>query len=251
MTTRQDPWPTKRRAIITGAAGGLGAGMAATFVASGHEVLLVDIDERVTKEADALGDAATAVVTDLADAASADEVISAAVDRWRHCDVLINNAAWSLHRPFADVTSVEFDRLVAVNQRAPFLLTQRFAALPPTTDRVVVNISSVNAVSGNKNLVAYAGTKGGLEAMTRAMAVELAPLGIRVNAVRPGAIDSPALHETIAAGLLDPAAYWREFPISQPTQPADIAAVVILLLSAQARTITGAVWTIDGGFTAH
>ena len=129
MTTRQDPWPTKRRAIITGAAGGLGAGLAATFVASGHEVLLVDIDERVTKEADALGDAATAVVTDLADAASADEVIGAAVDRWRHCDVLVNNAAWSLHRPFADVTSAEFDRLVAVNQRAPFLLTQRFAAL--------------------------------------------------------------------------------------------------------------------------
>jgi NAD(P)-dependent dehydrogenase (short-subunit alcohol dehydrogenase family) len=251
MTHGQDVWPTTRKAIVTGAAGGLGAGLAATFVASGHEVLLVDIDEGVTQRAGELGGAASALVADLAEPKAADEVVAAAVDRWGGCDVLVNNAAWSLHRRFLDVTAAEFDRLVAVNQRAPFLLAQRFADLPSVSDRLVVNISSVNAVSGNRNLVAYAGSKGALEAMTRAMAVELAPLGIRVNAVRPGAIDSPALHETIADGLLDPEAYWREFPIPEPTQPADIAAVVMLLLAPAARTVTGAVWTIDGGFTAH
>jgi NAD(P)-dependent dehydrogenase (short-subunit alcohol dehydrogenase family) len=251
MTAQPDSWPTFRRAIVTGAARGLGAGLATTFVASGHEVLLVDVDEEVRARAEQLGEAAGAMMADLVDATAADEVIAAAVDRWGGCDVLVNNAAWSLHRSFLDITPAEFDRLIAVNQRAPFLLAQRFAALPATGDRLVVNISSVNAVSGNRNLVAYAGSKGALEAMTRAMAVELAPLGIRVNAIRPGAIDSPALHDTIAKGLLDPEEYWREFPIGEPTRPEDIAAVVLLLLGPAARTITGAVWTIDGGFTAH
>jgi 3-oxoacyl-[acyl-carrier protein] reductase len=251
MTVLPNTWPKTRRAIITGAAGGLGAGIATTFVASGHEVLLVDVDAGVVARADELGEAATAIEADLVDVHAADEVIAAAVDRWGGCDVLVNNAAWSLHRSFLDITAAEFDRLIAVNQRAPFLLAQRFAALPGTGDRLVVNISSVNAVSGNRNLVAYAGSKGALEAMTRAMAVELAPHGIRVNAIRPGAIDSPALHDTIAKGLLDPEEYWREFPIGEPTQPEDIAAVVMVLLGPAARTITGAVWTIDGGFTAH
>ena len=173
-----------------------------------------------------------------------------AVERWGYFDLLVNNAAWSLHRPFLDVTPAEFDRLVAVNQRAPFLLTQCFAGPAASGDRLVVNISSVNAVSGNRNLVAYAGTKGALEAMTRAMAVELAP-AVRVNAIRPGSIDTAALHDAIANGQVDPDEHWRDFPIPQATQPADLAAILMVLLSPAARTITGTTWTVDGGYTAH
>lgn len=245
------PWPIHRRAVITGAAGGLGGGLASAFVAAGHEVLLVDVDDQVDGTAKALGDAATAVVADLADPTAAEEIFAAAALRWDTCDVLINNAAWSFHRAFADVTVSEFDRVVAINQRAPFLLAQRFAQLPGTSDRLIVNISSVNAVSGNRNLVAYAGSKGALEAMTRAMAVELSPLGIRVNAVRPGVIDSPALHDTIAAGLIDPGSYWTDFLVPEPTRPADLAAIVLLFVGPEARTLTGSTWTVDGGFTAH
>jgi NAD(P)-dependent dehydrogenase (short-subunit alcohol dehydrogenase family) len=250
ISAHQDDWPATRRAIVTGAARGLGAAVATTLVASGHEVVLVDVEDHVAQLADELGTAATAVVADLADVGTASAVFEVAIERWGYCDLLVNNAAWSLHCPFLDVTPVQFDRLVAINQRAPFLLTQRFARLAASGDRLVVNISSVNAVSGNPNLVAYAGTKGALEAMTRALAVELAP-AVRVNAIRPGSIDTAALHDAIDKAQLDPDAYWRDFPIPEPTQPADLAAILMVLLSPAARTITGTTWTVDGGFTAH
>ena len=150
----------------------------------------------------------------------------------------------------------EIDKLIFINQRAPLLLTKQFDLAVAKQDqllrdRLVVMVSSVNAVVGNPNLVAYAGTKGALEAMTRALAVELAPIGIRVNAIRPGVINSPAFHDNIASKMLDAKSYWSDFLIKEPTEPDALAEIVIMMASSACRTLTGTVWAIDGGYTSH
>ena len=170
------------------------------------------------------------------------------------CDTLIHNAAWSMHSYLEETKPDDLDRLIAVNQRAPFLLTQAFVraldqlTVPPD-DPCIVNISSTNAVSGHVRLVAYAGTKGALESMTRALAVELAPRGIRVNAVRPGPIDTAQFRQ--ASKEYDMEAYWKDYLVKSTIPPADVAEVVAFLCGPAARHITGSVWPIDGGVGAH
>ena len=190
------------------------------------------------------------MVADLADVDTAGAVFDAAVERWGYCDLLVNNAAWSLHRPFLDVTPAEFDRLIAINQRAPFLLTQRFAEL---------------AASGRPACHQHLQRQRGERQPQprRVRRDEGRPGGddqghggrdspaVRVNAIRPGSIDTAALHDAIANGQVDPDEHWRDYPIPQATQPADLAAILMVLLSPAARTITGATWTVDGGYTAH
>ncbi len=244
-----------RTVIVTGAAEGLGAAIASTFAADGARVLLVDIAPSVMARARALPDGCWGMVYDLANESCGEVVLDEAERRLGGCDTLINNAAWSYHCPLAAMTPADFDRLIAINQRAPFLLSQAFAreivrSDSRPTDPCIVNVSSVNAISGNTNLAAYAGTKGAIEAMTRALAVELAPRGIRVNAIRPGVIETENARSVIARRE-DPDAYWNDFLVKVATKPTDLANVVGWLCSPAAATITGAIWTIDGGYSAH
>lgn len=169
-------------------------------------------------------------------------------------DALINNAGWSFHKPIQEVTVEEFDRVVAINQRAPYFLAQEFVrqvlgAKVKLADPVIVNIASVNALVGNPNLAAYSGTKGALAAITRALAVELP--GIRVNAISPSAIKTFVTNGLIESGTIDPPKLLEDYLIKRFATCEEIAELVAYLCSPAATFVTGANWVIDGGYIAR
>ncbi|HZT69047.1 MAG TPA: SDR family oxidoreductase [Terriglobia bacterium] len=248
-----------RRGVVTGAAKGLGLAIARRLLADGANVLLVDKDPMVlshigTREFPV--SRAFALVKDLAEADAARFVFSKAPEALGTADILINNAAWSFHKPMLEVTFEEFDTVVGVNQRAPYFLAQEFlrqlsraANKPP--DSAIVNIASVNALAGNPNLVAYAGTKGALVAMTRAIAVEMKELGVRVNTISPAAIETFHTKQLIASGVIDPPKLLEPYLIKRFASCEEIAELVAFLCSSAASYVNGANWVIDGGYMAQ
>jgi len=197
-----------------------------------------------------------AVVKDLADPDSGVFVFEYAARILGVVDALINNAAWSFLRPMLDVGLEEFDRLVAVNQKAPFFLAQEFlrqlskAAVLPH-DPVIINIGSVNALAGNPNLVPYAGTKGALAAMTRAMAVEMQEFKVRINTVSPASVKTDVTNNFIASGIIDPPKVLERHLTKRFASCDEVAALVAYLCSEAATYVNGANWVIDGGYLAQ
>ncbi len=255
----ETPQQSARSAIVTGAAQGLGLAIARRFAAAGNNVLMVDRDPKVLSLVGTDGLPSTqcfALQQDLAAPEAASAIVSAAVGKFGHVDTLVNNAAWCLYKPFRETTLDEFDQSVAINQRAPYLLAQEFSrhieqSQGAVRDPAIVNISSVNAQAGNANLVAYAGTKGALEAMTRAMAVELAPLGVRVNSVGIGAIDTPTAQKFVEDGVFESDKRFERFLVKRFATSAEVAELVWFLCSPACGCVTGANWAIDGGYLAQ
>jgi len=245
-------------AIVTGAGNGLGLAIARRFVAGGAKVLLVDQDQVVLSRiaTDNLpSQSAFALVKDLADDDSAAVVFDAARKTLGQVNALVNNAAWSFHKPLLEVTHAEFERVVRINQRAPYFLAQEFcravanAKTKPNT--AIVNIASVNASRGNPNLIAYAGTKGAVVAMTRGLAVEMGPLGVRVNSISPGAVETPFTRSLIESGVIDPPRLFEKALVKRFARCEEIAELVAYLCSSRAEFVTGADWVIDGGYLAY
>jgi NAD(P)-dependent dehydrogenase (short-subunit alcohol dehydrogenase family) len=243
---------------VTGAAQGLGLSIAKRLGQEGAALALVDVNPKVLKIAaqSVFGGNAIAIQKDLADDDAAD-VISQANHELGPLDGLINCAAWSLHGPAAKMTQKDFNRLIAINQRAPFFLSQRFVAQlekakkgKKKKDTCIVNIASVNAVAGNPNLVAYSGTKGALVAMTRSMAVEFAPR-VRVVAISPASILTPAAAELVRKGTIKPKSHFSRYLIQRFIAPEEVAELVQFLFSKSAISITGCNWIIDGGYMAQ
>ena len=248
-----------RAAIVTGAGNGLGLAIARRFGASGSRVLLVDrdpiVETRLGEDGLPKGQCFS-IVQDLARKEAAQVVFARALEMMSRVDTLINNAAWSMHKPLLETTNEVFDEVVAINQRAPFFLAQEFfryisQAVEKPNDPAIINISSVNAQAGNANLIAYAGTKGALEAMTRAMAVEMAPFGIRVNSISPGVVDTPATRRAWAESMLDRRTQLESFLIKRVTPSEEIAELVAYLCTPACGCVTGANWVIDGGYLAR
>jgi meso-butanediol dehydrogenase / (S,S)-butanediol dehydrogenase / diacetyl reductase len=248
-----------RCAIITGAGNGLGLAIAKKIAACGAKVLLVDCDPAVANrpaEFDCEEGMASAMIKDLAAEDAAPAVFQRALVALGDVDTLINNAAWSLHKTVLDMTNADFDRLVAINQRAPYFLAQEFmrhvsGRAEKPADPCIVNIASVNALAGFSHLVAYAGTKGALVAMTRAMAVEMASLGIRVNSISPAVVDTPMLRKVIADRKIDMSAFFEKYLVKRLTSSEEIAELVAYLCSPGAACVDGANWAIDGGYLAQ
>lgn len=241
-----------RTVIVTGAGNGLGLGIAKRLVAGGARVLFVDQDPVVlTRVEEGKQKTMSAMVKDLAEPGAAAAVFQYAKESLGAVDTLINNAAWSFHKPMTDVATSEFDRLIAINQRAPFFLAQEFLKqLPHAEDPAIVNIGSVNAQRGNPNLVPYAGTKGAIVAMTRAMAIEMASSGVRVNSICPAAIRTHVTEGLIASGVIEPEKLFQKYLIKRFASVEEIAELVAYLCSDAARYVTGADWEIDGGYCA-
>jgi NAD(P)-dependent dehydrogenase (short-subunit alcohol dehydrogenase family) len=245
---------SNRRILVTGAANGLGLGIARILAAAGAQLVLADVDSKVRERAAEAGFStrAVALVRDLAEPDAARWLIEESIREVGSLNGLVNCAAWSFHKPALETTIAEFDRVVAINQRAPFFLACEFARHFSTAegDPCIVNIASVNALIGNPNLVAYAGTKGALAAMTRALAVEFAPR-VRVLAISPGCVRTHVTEQMIESGQIDPVALVDTALIKRFIAVEEIGELVSFLFSAAARSVTGANWVFDGGYTTR
>jgi NAD(P)-dependent dehydrogenase (short-subunit alcohol dehydrogenase family) len=242
-----------RRILVTGAAQGLGLGIARHLAECGAALVLTDIDDRVCNYArEPLFARAIAVVQDLADSDAAAKIMEETRERFGSLNGLINCAGWSLQRPLGEETLEEYDRLIAINQRSPYFLCQKFVAqlTDAEPDPCILNIASINAMVGNRNLVAYAGTKGALVAMTRALAVELAPR-VRVVAISPAGVRTDFTLQLIREGVLDAEASRRKRLIPRFIEVEEIAQLTAFLMGPAAKSVTGCNWAFDGGYTAH
>ncbi len=244
-------------AVVTGGAQGIGRAIAEELRRRGAHLVLIDRNaDKLLETADSLrrldGPSVDAVIADLADPTAILALPLTLSPSAGKVDVLVNNAAIELDLPFTEVTSDVFDRVLAINLRAPLLLTQALLPLFPAAGGAIVNISSIHATHAFANSIPYACSKAALVALTRNLALELAPRGIRVNAVCPGYIDTPMWDEWLLTSN-DPHALAAEtaalHPLGRRGLPEDVAASVAYLAGPHSQWITGTDLVVDGGLT--
>jgi NAD(P)-dependent dehydrogenase (short-subunit alcohol dehydrogenase family) len=239
-------------AIITGAARGIGRATARCLAEEGSSIVVADINEAGAQEAaaeiESLGRRAMAVQTDVADYDQVQHMVQRAIETFGQIDILVNNAGNAALTPLLDTTPAVWDRTIKIHLYGTFFCTQAVVRHMVTRGRGrIVNISSVSGLVGSAGRAAYGAAKGGLVTLTRVLAVELAPQGIRVNAIAPGAVETE-----LSRGAWTPAdreGYFRLTPVERLGQPEDIAHAVRFLCLPQSDYITGQVLAVDGGFS--
>ena len=243
-----------KRVLVTGSGTGIGRGVAVEFACEGAAVALhyshSDAGAKsAVEEIRKAGGKAEAFHADFNDVDQAQRLAADAIRFLGGLDVLVNNAGITMNVPFEKVTLQQFDTLYHVNVRAMFFVTQ--ASMPAMIAQgvgAVINLTSVHAFTGMTEHTVYAGTKAAIVAFTRVLALELAPKGIRVNAIAPGWILVD--NHFKAMPNLDVAAEAAAFPTGVPGEPRDIGRLAIFLASAEARFIVGQTFIIDGGQTS-
>jgi NAD(P)-dependent dehydrogenase (short-subunit alcohol dehydrogenase family) len=235
--------------VVTGASSGIGAAIAQAMSDAGARVVVTGRDEdRLRSCAASLGEHHV-VVADLLDDGAPRKIVCETVDAFGALNVLVHSAGIFWPKPFAEAPLEEFDQQFRVNVRAPFALTQ--AALPHLQpDGAVVFVSSIAGHVGFPNSTAYCGTKGAVELMTKSLALELAPLGVRVNAIAPGNVHTPMNDRFFESEKYERAMIERT-PFGRVGLVEDIAPVAVFLASDAARYVHGESILVDGGWAAQ
>lgn len=245
-----------RTMLITGAAGGIGRATVDVFTRSGWRVIGVDRAE--------FGEGFPAnglfIKADISEPGNMDMIYSLAREFSPQLDAVVNNAAYQVSKPLVDTTVEEWDAVMASNLRSVFLGARlAYPLFKAAGGGAIVNVSSVHAVATSVNISAYAASKGGLLALTRAMAIEFAPDNIRVNAILPGAVDTPMLREGLGRGQHGGASMMdrlenlaRKTVNGRVGKPEEIARTILFLAdNDQSSFITGQALIADGGATAR
>jgi NAD(P)-dependent dehydrogenase (short-subunit alcohol dehydrogenase family) len=228
-----------RVAVVTGAAGGIGSATCDLLRERDWDVVGLD---RLPS------DAPHSIQVDVADSAA----LAAALSRIERVDGLVNNAAVQLYKPLVETTVEEWDSVLAQNLRAAFVCMKHLHGRLVESRGAIVNVASVHAVATSQSIAAYAASKGGLVALTRAAALEFAGDGVRVNAVLPGAIDTPALRAGFARNESAERTLVERTPLKRIGAPRDVAEAIEFLLDAERSAfVTGQTFAIDGGALAR
>ena len=240
-----------KTAFVTGAAQGFGRAIAETFTKQGAKVALVDWNEAGARQAAAeIGAGAIALPCNVAEAASVAQASQAALEAFGHIDILVNNAGTShRNRPMLEVDEAEFDRVFAVNVKSIFLMAHAFIpAMRRHGGGVILNIGSTAGIRPRPGLAWYNASKGAVNLLSKAMAVELAPDRIRVCAIAPVAGETPLLATFMGEDTPQKrAAFTASIPLGRLSVPQDIANAALFLASDEAEFLTGVVLEVDGG----
>lgn len=241
----------KNVVLVTGAARGLGEIIARRLHGAGFRVALADLDleaaNAVAASLDGSGRSALALRLDVRSKTDFEDARAFLEERWGGADVLVNNAGQSRVAAAMEITPEEFDAVVAINMRSVFVACQVFGqAFAERGYGRIVNVASLAGQTGGTATGAhYAAAKGGVMTLTKVFARELASRGVTVNAVSPGPLELPIVHETVAAEKI--AAIKQMIPVGDLGDPGFIADAVVLLAGQTASSVTGACWDINGG----
>lgn len=240
-----------KTAIVTGGASGFGAGIVRKFLAEGARVMIADINGDAARDmASDIGDGVVAQTVDVGDGASVQAMADTALSTFGGLDILVNNAGVThLPTPMEDVSEDEFDRVARVNMKSVYLTAR--ALVPHMKSRrtgAILNIASTAGVSPRPRLNWYNASKGWMITATRTMAVELAPDGVRVNALNPVAGETPLLKSFLGEDTPEMRAkFLATIPLGRFSQPEDLGNAACFLCSDEASMITGVAMEVDGG----
>lgn len=243
-----------RVAVITGGGSGLGRVLAHRFAAEGAAVIVADVvGARATAVADEISEAggrSLAHTTDVTDASDVEAMVETAREAFGPVQILVNNAARATDADFLDLSEETWEEDVAITLKGPFLCSQAVLAdMMENRSGVILNIASVNALTyfGNE---AYSAAKAGILSLTRSLAVRYGPFGVRVNAIAPGTLKTPAWEQRRQKDpeVLERVSRW--YPLGRVGEPEDVAGAALFLASDEAAWISGAVLPVDGGLTA-
>jgi NAD(P)-dependent dehydrogenase (short-subunit alcohol dehydrogenase family) len=239
-------------ALVTGAARGIGLATAKRFLAEGWQVALLDIETDLLKDAVTeleKPDATLALHCDVSDAAAVAAAVDAVANRFGRLDALINNAGVAVFAPLLETSDADWNRILAVNLSGPFICTKAVAPLMREHGGgAIVNITSISAVRASTLRSAYGTSKAGLAHLTKQLAVELASLGIRVNGVAPGPVDTAMAKAVHTAEIR--ADYHDAIPLNRYGLEEELAEAIFFLSCERSSYITGQILAVDGGFDA-
>lgn len=246
-----------RTAIVTGAGRGIGEAIAKKLAADGADVLLVGRQlqplQETVDDIVAAGGQAWCRTADISAVEDVEQTIDAAMARWGKIDILVNNAAVFDEPPFLQISAETFNRTFAINVTGTFLMSQRVAKeMTAAGHGSIVHISSIDVFGADGPVTAYTASKAAVASMARTMTMELAPLGIRVNTVAPGFVNTDMVHKTSTPNVLDHMLNdFQRVPIRRLVEPEEIGAAVSFLASDEASAITGTTLVVDGGLTSN